>query len=301
MGVSTTTNRGTYLGNGSTQAFSFPYYTFFQTDLLVYVYDTLLGGVTPYYLGSGFTVSGTANFQGIYPNGVTVTFASYVPLSTDIVVIIRNPNETQTFNIIENGVIPSSTLIQQLDYLTLLIQRLEDQATRSIMLADGTGASFNPALPSNIALSPNTYLQVNSNGNGLVLNQNLNLVGWQSAVVPFISLSAAALTNQFVLFSLPAGYVLTGLFIKHSASFTGSGITDCYAQLGISSNYQKFIADFDVYQAVADQAFDGVLMNYVGSWANATNIYLQLVSVGANLSALTTGSVTIYYQIQNVL
>lgn len=294
MGVSSTTNRATYAGNGSTTAFSFPYYTFFQTDLLVYVYDTLLGGVTTYTLGIGFTVSGTANFQGIYPNGVTVTFSAYVPLTTDIVVIIRSPNETQTFNILENGIIPSTTLVQQMDYLTLLIQRLEDQVSRSLMLSDGTGEIFSGALPTNIALLAGSYLQVNPSGNGITLTPGGQT--WQSVTVPYSSLTNVSLSEQVSLFTLPAGAMLTGLFIKHTQSFSGSGITDVYAQLGTVGTPGQFIPDFDVYQAIGDQVYDNIALNYLASWANATVIYANFVATGANLSALTQGSVTIWYQ-----
>lgn len=300
MGVSSTTNRIAYTGDGSSTSFSFPYYFFNKSDLLVLVYDTLLGGITTYVLNSGFTVTGTANSQGLYPSGASVVFSSYVPLATDIVVIIRDPSLVQNFSLVQNGLISSAALVQQLDYLTLLVQRLQDKVSRSVMIPDGLGSTFNTSLPTNTALKPNAFLQLNSSASGIALNDNANLPGWQSVTVSYSQLSTAATSNQVSLFSVPAGSMLTGLVVKHAQAFAGTSITDVYVQAGISGTYDKFIDYFDVYQAVADQSFKSSIVNYIGSWASATTVYLQAISVGANLSSLSQGSVTIFYQTQIV-
>lgn len=298
MGVSSTTNRIAYAGNGSTQAFSFPYYIFKTTDLNLYVYDTLAGGVTTYTLGSGFTVAGTANSQGIYPTGVVATFSSYMPLSTDIVVLLRNPPDTQTFSILENGIIPSATLIQQFDYLTLLIQRLQDLASRSMTMADGQGSTFNPVLPANMTLAPLMFLQINAAGTGFQLasGPTLATTPWQSVTFTYLQLQAAAVSNTALVVSLPANAILSGLAVKHSAAFTGGAISACIAQLGIASDSGKFVDNFDIFQAPSDTAFANSGTAYIASFVSATALNLKVVATGANLNALTSGSVTVFFK-----
>ena len=68
----------------------------------------------------------------------------------------------------------------------------------------------------------------------------------------------------------------------------------------MAGNYGEWIPDFDVHQAVGDQTFDNLLMQFIGSWANATEVYLSFVATGALLSALTSGSVTVWYSYEMV-
>lgn len=170
MGVSSTANRIGYTGNGATTTFAFPYYFYNQTDLVAYLYDTVAGTATLQVLGANYTISGTTNSQGLYPNGANLVF-SVAPASTINVVIFRNPTLTQTYSLLQNGQISSTAIVQELDALTLICQRLEDQVSRAIILPDGLGATFNPTLPTTIALSASEGLAVivNPSGNGLTL------------------------------------------------------------------------------------------------------------------------------------
>lgn len=120
----------------------------------------------------------------------------------------------------------------------------------------------------------------------------------QSVVVAYSAVQVANTTGSTALFSIPAGYQLRSVAIKHSTSFLGGSISAVSAQVGISTNNQQFIEGLDVFQAVSDSAFDNSIMNYIGSFANATSVLLTMVSVGANLSSLTQGSLTVYYDLQ---
>lgn len=298
MGVSSTQNRVTLAGDGVTTSFGFPYYFFRQSDLLVYIYDTILGGVTgPDILNTDYSVTGAQNYQGLYQSGGTVNFLLYVPLATDIVVITRSPIEQQNFALLQSGTISSAAIVQQFDYVTLLIQRLTDQIARCIQVPDGMGEPFDGSLPDDIALSAGASPVVNPSGNGWVLSDT---VTWNRVVVPFSGVNAPALVNHFPLFVLPAGMMLTGLAIKHSQNFAGGAITDLSMALGIVSDYFEFISGFDVFQAVADQAFDNVVMGFIGSWASPTQIYLTSTAIGGLLSGLTQGSATIYYSFEKI-
>lgn len=297
MGVTSTVNRAAYNGNGSTQTFSFPYYFFLQTDMNVYRYDTILGGVTTCVLNADFTISGSQNSQGLYPNGGNIVFGT-APLSTDVVVIVRNPPENQKYALLQNGNISSVALVQQLDYLTLLIQRLEDQVSRCPILPDGMGETFSNQIAGAPALSPLQYLIINSSGNGWALTPSLSPI--QELVIGYAALQTASLTNTYLLFDLPAGSILTYLVIKHTTAFAGTSITDVKASLGNGSSPNLFINGFDIYQAVGDTVYQSVVANYIGSFVNPTAINMTVTATGANLANLTAGSVNVWYDFDSL-
>lgn len=297
MGVSSTTNRVAYSGDGSTQTFAFAFYFFDPTDMLVFIYDTLTGGITEFILNTDYTISGTPNSQGLYPSGANIVLSSYTPVSTDRIVIVRDPPEEQDYSLLHNQNISSLALVQQLDYVTLLIQRLQDKVGRAILLPDGLGSVFDTTLPDTIAVQPGSFPQVNDTGDGLVLS---NTSMWQKKVISYTDLQTGSTSNTATILSLPPGAVLTGLFVKHTTAFVGTLITDVIANIGIASDHARFIENFDLFQSVSDTAFDNVTLNYLNSWASSTNIILQAISTGANLSALSAGSVTVYYAYQYV-
>src|SRR5258708_6545014 len=125
MGISSTTNRKVYQGDGTSAIFSFPYYFSKTSDLQVFVYDLIAGGIVTQVLngvgGTGFTISGTPNSAGLYINGGSVVFNSS-PVSTSQIVINREPSIIQNYTLGTNGQISSAALVNQLDYLTLITQ-----------------------------------------------------------------------------------------------------------------------------------------------------------------------------------
>lgn len=299
MGVSSTTNRQLYAGDGSSVAFAFAYYFFATTDLVVKKYDTILGGVTSLVLNTDYTMSGTPDLQGRYPNGGTVTTTT-APLSTDILVIYRDCPEVNNYSLSQNGAISAVAIVQQFDYLTLLIQRLEDQAARAMSVPDGMGLTFSNQLPANIALLPGQSPVVNASGNGWTLTTLGNPFKWQSVVIPYTALQTAATSQKVTLFSLPAGWGIFGLNIKNTTAFAGTSITDVVANIGTTADPTKFIDGFDVLAAVSDSNFEMNMTNTLLSFASATDIKLQGVATGANLSALSQGSITVNYLIMDV-
>lgn len=295
MGVSSTTNTVIAAGDGVTTTFPFAFYFFAQADLYVYLYDTTAGTISARKtLNTDYTITGTANAQGLYPNGGSVVYGS-APASGISLVISRFPAESQTFTLLQNGTIPSAALVQELDYLTLLVQSLQDQINRCIQIPPGFGATFSPFLPASTGLSASAlaYLQINQNSNGVTLNTALPK--FTKVTIPYTSLQTAATTVHSTLFALPAGAMLTSIIAKHSVAFAGTSITDVYLQFGQGTTYAQFASMFDVLAAVSDSNFAIMTPNFVGSWASTTNIVLTAKSVGANLSALTAGSVDIYY------
>ncbi len=123
---------------------------------------------------------------------------------------------------------------------------------------------------------------------------------FQSVTMSYTQFQTAGLSKAVAAFTLPANSVLEYVAIKHSIAFAGASITAVSAQVGPSGNYTNIIGGFDVLQSVADQSFDNISTDYIGSFANPTSIYVNMVATGANLSALSQGSVTVYYKYETL-
>lgn len=198
MGLSSTVNRIVYTGNGSSASFNFPYYFFAQTDLVVYTFDTVLNSSYLQVLNTSYTISGVQNAQGLYTSGANIILGSSPNATTDVV-IFRNPPRVQNYALLQNGNISSAALIQEMDYLTALIQRMDDKATRSLRLPDGFGGTFSTDLPTNIPLYPNAALVVNSGGNGITIGSTPIFAGAQGYVLTGNGGSTAATFQQISL------------------------------------------------------------------------------------------------------
>lgn len=171
MAISSVTNRVAYQTDGTSAIYAFPYEIFQQSDVAVFVYNstgTQANFITPQALNTNYTVSGSPNTTGIYPAGVNVIFNS-APNAQSVVVLFRSSIVTNTFFVPQNGAIPSTSLNNELDYLTIISQRLQDQVTRSVRMHDGFPGTFDPTLPATIPTSAGQSLLVNSTATGWTL------------------------------------------------------------------------------------------------------------------------------------
>lgn len=114
------------------------------------------------------------------------------------------------------------------------------------------------------------------------------------------SLASASPSSVDTGCQLPANSFVSGLKIKHSTSFSGSGITGLTVSLGRSlvAQSQDYAPAFDVFQAVSPTAF------WIDAGAaekddRAHEIYAWFTSMGGNLSSATAGSVTIWIRYQS--
>jgi hypothetical protein len=151
MTVSTTTSRVEYAGNGSTTAFSVPFYFLASGDLKVYKAGVLQTLTTHY------TVSGAGN-----PAGGTVTFLS-APATGQTVVVFRDPALTQNTDYVPNDPFPAESHERALDRLTMIAQRNRDLVDRAFVLPDGvTGVNTDLPVP-----EANTVIAWDSSGTAL--------------------------------------------------------------------------------------------------------------------------------------
>lgn len=303
MAFSSTTVRVPYVGDGTTTSFGFPYEFINPADLIVVLSDysnPLAPTFSTKTLNSDYSLSGTLT-NGAYLSGANVVMVT-APTSTQFLVIIRGPSPVQNFNIAENGIIPSVSLCQQLDYITTLIQRLTDLTSRAVTLQDGDTETFSTLLPAALSQSAGAALIINAQGNGLAIGPTTSAALaasidiWNKVSLPYTAFQTASTTSTVTAATLPALYMLNGLVIKHSIAFSGGSISDVTMGIGISTDHGKFINSFDVLQSVSDTAFDYIFDPFIGSFANPTSIQLTATSTSANLSSLSAGSVDVYYR-----
>lgn len=155
MTVSTTSNRISYNGNGSTTVFSFPYKFLSASDLKVYVGGVLQVITTDYSVGTPSDA------------GANVTFVSAPPSGTANIVILRDPDLLQSTDLPSNGPFPASSVERMVDKVTLVAQRLADLFGRSFTLSDSdtSGASLTvpaPVAGKTLKWSPDGLSLVNS-------------------------------------------------------------------------------------------------------------------------------------------
>jgi len=130
MTVSTTTNRASYSGNGSTTAFAYGFKIFADADLTVIIRAST-GVETTKTLSTHYNVSGAGS-----ASGGNVTFTSgNIPASGETIVILRELTLTQGTDYIANDPFPAESHEDALDRLTMITQQLSEETGRSLKLS----------------------------------------------------------------------------------------------------------------------------------------------------------------------
>lgn len=111
--------------------------------------------------------------------------------------------------------------------------------------------------------------------------------------VPYTSVQTAATTNSVTLFTLPAQGKITGLTMKASTAFAGTSITAVTASVGKSGNTAVYAPAFNVLQTTGSTVMQDDGGHFSADFASHA-VTATFTSTGANLSALTAGSVDIW-------
>lgn len=159
MTISSTVNRVSYAGNGTTTAFSFPYKFFANADLVVVLVDNATNVETTQTLTTHYTVTGAGADAG-----GTVTMLT-APATGKTLVIYRDPALTQDIDLVNGDPFDVETGVEKgFDKIVLMVQRVKDIATRAMRLsdADTSGASTTLPLP-----TANRLLGWNSGGTAI--------------------------------------------------------------------------------------------------------------------------------------
>lgn len=167
-----------YEADGATTEFSYPFVIFEDSDLLVYLNDTLQT--------SGYTVSG-AGVEG----GGDVTFDTE-PEDGVIVTLVRLVPEERTTDFAEGGAFRAAVINDELDRIVCMVQQLREDVSRSVARPATSTATASLALPDPAA---GKALKWNAAGDGLA-NSAVDPDTLGSAASAAVAAAAAAETAQ---------------------------------------------------------------------------------------------------------
>jgi len=127
--VQSTTSRADYTGNGSTTAFTVPFYFLDNTHVTVYTTVIATGVTTTLILGTDYTLTGA----GVSTGGTVTT--TVAPTTSQKLSILRNVPLSQLIHYVPNDPFPAATHEQALDQLTMEVQQVNETLARSIKLS----------------------------------------------------------------------------------------------------------------------------------------------------------------------
>ena len=217
---------------------------------------------------------------------------------------------TSAFNPILPGLLPANTVVAVNDAgtgwiagpTTTEIVNAEAQSIAAAASATAAATSETNAATSatnaatsetNAATSETNAATSETNAAASAANAAAN--SWEKITIGFAALQTAALTNTIELTSLLAKGVIEMIIVKSATAFVGASITNLNVEIGLASDADKFMGAYDALAAVGDtnraagQFFDGP-----ESFASATSIKLKATAVGANLDALSAGSLEVW-------
>lgn len=293
--------REEYLGDNVLSQFTFSFKILALTDLLIRVTDANYNLIFQGF-GTDITYLSSVTFDATNGGGY-VNFLVVQPLGYHITLMYANDAPTQTSSFRNKSDFTLRSFEAALDAIEMQLQRVSYLAQRGLHMGDDLSIAtpFNTQIP---IISTNPAVQNNVGKTVLIGPDNASLalgpyvLGWNTVLVNYASLSGiASNTAQILLANLPPTAVLTGLVIKSTVPFVGTGITSVTGMIGIAGNYSKFIPAYDLMAAVNDGNFYYVAPNYLGSFASSVGLYLQMVAGGGGLlNALSAGGLTVYYK-----
>lgn len=125
MTVSSSSNKVQYNGNGSTTVFAYTFKVFDQDDLTVII-RSANGTETVKTITTHYTVSGVGSAGG---GNVTMLTA---PASGETIVILREQDLIQEFDLVPNDPFPAQLMEDALDKLTFMVQQHSEELDRAI-------------------------------------------------------------------------------------------------------------------------------------------------------------------------
>lgn len=187
MSFSSTNSRNNYLGNNTTDTYSYTFYIFNQADLLVTVRDTS-DVETTLALTTDYTVTGVGSDTG----GTIVLTAGN--LATGYTLAIRRVMDiTQETDIRNQGAFYPEVHEDQFDKGIMISQQQQDELDRSVKLPETIDPTdFNGNLPAELVGSINTTIMTNATGDGWEVGPTSSDISGASGSASAAAASAAA-------------------------------------------------------------------------------------------------------------
>jgi hypothetical protein len=130
------------------------------------------------------------------------------------------------------------------------------------------------------------------------LKDTSNALQWVKASVDYTDFTSGT-TDSVSVYTLPAGYVLHGVKVKHSTAFGGGGIISYDLSVGLASDLDKYSSYFDVFQTVSDTTFQLSQVFDSQNHGAGTSILVTAFSFGATLNNATSGAADIWLLVSN--
>ncbi len=306
MTVPSTTTRVQYTCDGVTTVFPVAIQAYYATDFDV-VLTTVAGAELMLTLNSDYTM---ATSGSLVPPDWTLTCTDAAPWPAGATLqIILNPTQTQNTIYNQGQAFPSAALQANIDRLTQMVLRLQDQLNRCLRFPDG-----DPVLTSLLpgyASRAGDYLAFDTQGNAVLLapasssSGGPGLVSASTVVTQLLSQSAIANVAQLSVNIAAAGSyifeILVGFqpgamggfecSVNYSGAFTGGGgvALGCYGQASSTGQVSN-----SIFPVVGNPATATVIVA-AGNTSTATQFVLvkgSVIASGAGTLAFAFGPAT---------
>ena len=237
MTVSTTTNRASYSGNGSTTAFAYGFKIFADADLTVIIRAST-GVETTKALSTHYNVSGAGS-----ASGGNVTFTSgNTPASGETVVILRSLTLTQGTDYVANDPFPAESHEDALDRLTMITQQLNEAQGRSLKVSQ-TNVIATSEFTADATARANKILGFDGSGNLIVTEGKVDTVSSSVSAVSAGGTPTAAATYTTSSGALALAF---GLVTGNTGATGNTGSTGAAgSNAGLALTFSNSTSDAD--------------------------------------------------------
>lgn len=151
-----------------------------------------------------------------------------------------------------------------------------------------TNPQFSQQLSGDLAGTPQSNIIQTIAGLGAATFPN-----WQKFTVPYTALQTAALTNAVTILMLPIKGIVQAAFFNVTQLFSGTAIATITLSVGPTGNLTKYAAANSI-ATIGLTAGIALTTPIPENMSGTTNIQVNAIAIGANLSVLTQGSVDVY-------
>lgn len=163
MTVSSSQNRVSFVGNGTTTSFSTNPVSFFEhADLDVILVTDADGTEDTLVLDTDYTVTGGAGAVGT----VVTTVA---PAVGETLVVVRRLDVVQEIDFVNNSISDADVMEESIDRLTMIAQQLATDAERSMRFPEGFTGDFDPTIPAGVLDAAGSSFIVNEDGDAFTV------------------------------------------------------------------------------------------------------------------------------------
>lgn len=263
MTVSASTSRADYTGNGTTTAFSVPFY-FLENSHLKVIKTSTAGIATTLVLTTDYSVSGA----GVLAGGTVTTVTA--PAAGEKLSILRNVPVDQQTNYVPNDPFPAESHEAALDKLTMIAQQANEGLNRAMILPQNS-SGVSAVLPTPQA---NKVIAWNETATGL---QSLD-PGSLATIVAYGTANADlfsgdGVTTQFVLSSDPGALnnldvSISGVTQRNNVDFTWVGGTTLTFTSAPASGTNNVLVRY--MRGLPQSSADSAYVSYLPAGTGAT-------------------------------